>query len=111
MNLDMDRRQCLYGLGASIGAVAFQTMLAGEEQILLQLPQQLVGWPNFGQYQYSSVINFGGKDTQYCQRREVVKWAKKEAVNYGLLDPQKAVNYRSWACQMGVEQIIYIALN
>ena len=33
MNLDMDRRQCLYGLGASIGAVAFQTMLAGEEQI------------------------------------------------------------------------------
>ena len=80
-------------------------LIAGEEQILLQLPQQLVGWPNFGQYQYSSVINFGGKDTQYCQRREVVKWAKKEAVNYGLLDPQKAVNYRSWACQMGVEQI------
>ena len=35
MNLDMDRRQCLYGLGASIGAVAFQTMLAGEEQLSL----------------------------------------------------------------------------
>ena len=38
MNLDMDRRQCLYGLGASIGAVAFQTMLAGEEQIPSEVP-------------------------------------------------------------------------
>ena len=80
-------------------------IIAGEEQELLQLPEKVEGWPNFGQYQYSSVLNFGEKETKTCERRQVVKWAKTEAINYGILDPKRAVNYRSWACQMGIQQI------
>ena len=80
-------------------------LVAGEEQEALHIPNKIDGWPDFGQYQYSSVIKFGEQDSNACTRKSVIGWAKTDALDYGISDPQKAVNYRSWACQMGISEI------
>ena len=84
-------------------------MKRGSEMVSIAIPKTIKGWPSFQDYQYSSVL-YLNKENSDCTKKSVVKWAKEQGPSNGFDLPKEAVLYKSWACQMGIQEVHTLGL-